>query len=161
MLEFLTTPGFKFGVLPIGSAVLGVGVNYISRNDQYAKFKKEDIAVGVNLTMTACVMFVVLTTDRAVQLLQLNKDLASALKAKPLDPTAAAQLQDQAQKLSAQIADSGWLIALMFLALWSISTLVRKKGWKSATEMDTLVGIAVPLAFGILSIILVMAGATR
>jgi len=39
--------------------------------------------------------------------------------------------------------------------------LVRKWGWKSETEMTALVGIAVPLAFGITSLIAVMAGAVQ
>ena len=161
MVEFLTNPGFKFAVLPIGSAILGVAVKYTSRNDQYAKFRKEDLAVGLDLALTACLMFVVLTTDRAVQLLQANQELAALLKNTPIDAAAAIKLQAQAQLLSGQIAGSGWLIALMFLGLGSISTVVRKWGWQSETEMQPLVGIAIPLAFGILTIIGVMAGAIQ
>lgn len=80
MVEFLTNPLFKFGILPIGSAMLGVAVKYASRNDQYAKFKKEDIAVGLDLALTACLMFVVLTTDKAVQLISANNALSAILK---------------------------------------------------------------------------------
>lgn len=63
--------------------------------------------------------------------------------------------------MSAQVASSGWLIAIMFVGLGFLSTLVRKFGWQSETEMRPMVGIAIPLFFGILAIIGVMAGATQ
>ena len=160
MIEFLTNPIFKFGILPIGSAILGVGVKYISRNDQYAKFRKEDIAVGLDLALTACLMFVVLTTDRAVKLLRINEALSDVLSKQPFDTTMAAKVQTEAQMLSGQIASSGWLIAMMFLGLGAISTIVRKWGWHSDTEMNPVIGIAIPLTFGMLAIIMVMVGAS-
>jgi hypothetical protein len=161
MVEFLSNPIFKFGILPIGSAMLGVAVKYASRNDQYAKFKKEDIAVGLDLALTACLMFVVLTTDKAVQLISTNKALSAMIKQKPLDVTALAEIQAKAQLLSGQIASSGWLIAIMFVGLGFLSTLVRKFGWESETEMKPVVGIAIPLIFGIIAVIGVMAGASQ
>jgi hypothetical protein len=161
MVDFLTNAIFKFGILPIGSAMLGVAVKYASRNDQYAKFKKEDIAVGLDLALTACLMFVVLTTDKSVQLISTNNALSAMLKHKPIDVTALAEIQAKAQLLSGQIASSGWLIAIMFFGLGFLSTLVRKFGWKSETEMKPMVGIAIPLIFGIIAVIGVMAGATQ
>lgn len=161
MVEFLVKPAFKFAVLPIGSAILGVAVKYSSRNDQYAKLKKEDFAVGLDLTLTACLMFVVLTTDRAVKLLQVNQELASLLNAKSINSIAAASVHNQAQALSNQIALSGWLITFMLLGLVSLSTVVRKWGWQSETEMHPVLGIALPIAFGILAIIGVMVGAIQ
>jgi len=159
MVEFLTNPIFKFAILPIGSAMLGVGVKYVSRNDQYAKFKKEDIAVGLDLALTACLMFVVLTTDRAVQLVSANKDLSNLLRQNPPDMIKITEVQAKTQLISSQIANSGWLIFLMFLGLISLSTLVRKSGWESETEMRPIIGIALPLIFGILAIVGVMASA--
>lgn len=161
MVEFLTNPIFKFGFLPIGSAILGVAIKFTSRNDQYAKFRKEDIAVGLDLALTACLMFIVITTDRSVELLKVNKEVAKLLNIPPIDTAAAGKLQTQAQLLSIQIASSGWQIFLLFLGLVSISTIVRKWGWKSETEMYPIIGIAIPLAFGILAIIGVMAGAIQ
>ncbi|MEW6378910.1 MAG: hypothetical protein AB1611_04815 [bacterium] len=161
MVEFLTNPVFKYGILPIGSAMLGIAVKYASRNDQYAKFRKEDIAVGLDLTLTACLMFVVLTTDRAAKLLIANRGLADLLNRHPLDTVVAAELQAKSQLLSSQIASSGWVIALMFLGLGGLSTTVRKWGWNSETEMNPIMGIAIPLIFGIAAIIGVMAGAAQ
>jgi hypothetical protein len=159
MTDILTSPYFKFGVLPILSAILGIAVKYNSRNDQYSKFKKEDMAIGLNLALTACLMFVVLTTDRAAKLLSANKELTVLLNQQNINKTAVASLQTQAQMLSSQVALSGWLIALMFLGLGSISYIVRRWGWISETEMTTGVGITLPLIFGLLSILVVMASA--
>ena len=161
MVEFLTNPFFKFGILPIGSAMLGVGLKYVSRNDQYAKFRKEDMAVGLDLALTACLMFVVLTTDKAVQLISTNNALSVMLKQKAVDVTAFAEIQAKAQLLSGQIASSGWLIFIMFLGLGILSNFVRKFGWESETEMKPIFGIAIPLIFGIIAIIGVMSGATQ
>jgi hypothetical protein len=159
MTDILISPYFKFGILPLLSAILGVAVKYNSRNDQYSKFKKEDLAIGLNLALTACLMFVVLTTDRTAKLLSTNKELTAILNQQKINQSAAISLQAQAQVLSSQVALSGWLIALMFLGLGSISYIVRRWGWLSETEMKTGIGITLPLIFGILSIIVVMASA--
>jgi hypothetical protein len=161
MEEFLTSAVFRYGIFPIGSAALGVAIRYVSRNDQYATFSKEDIAVGLQLILTACLMLVTLTTDRALVLVQANKALEQALAQNPIDTIKANHLQAQARALSNQLATAGWLIAAMFLGLWSISTIVRKWGWKSATEMKPVIGIGLPLAFGVLALIVVMSRAAQ
>jgi hypothetical protein len=126
MEEFLTSTIFRYGIFPIGSAALGVAVRYVSRNDQYATFSKEDIAVGLQLVLTACLMLVTLTTDRALVLIQTNKALEQALAQNPIDTIKANNLHTQARALSNQLTTAGWLIATMILGLWSISTIVRK-----------------------------------
>ncbi|MDX6528133.1 MAG: hypothetical protein QOH41_423 [Blastocatellia bacterium] len=161
METFLASPIFRYALFPVGSAILGVAVKCVTRNDRYASFRKEDMAVGLELMLTACLLFVVLTTDRALALLQANRQLARVLATTPIDSTNAAALQAQVQLLSGRLALAGWMIALLFLGLWSVSTLVRKWGWKSETEMTPLIGIAIPLGFGILALIAVMGGAVQ
>jgi hypothetical protein len=161
MEEFLNSSIFRYLIFPIASATLGVAIKFATRNDQYSVFKKEDLAVGLDLVLTACLMYVVLTTDRAVLLVKTNQTLVNVLTQNPIDSTTASRLQVEAQSLSSELASAGWFIALMFLGLWSISTFVRKWGWKSETEMTPIIGIALPLAFGVLSLIVVMAGAAR
>lgn len=161
MTEYLTNPVFKFAVLPIGTAVLGIGLKFFTRNDRYAQFRKEDLAVGLDLTLTACLMFVVLTTDRAATLIQANKRLAEVLAQNPIDGMLAGKLQAEAQAVSSQIATSGWIIAILFLGLGAMSAVVRRWGWQSETELKPVVGIAIPLLYGILAVIGVMASAVR
>jgi len=161
MEEFLASPAFRYALFPIGSAALGVAVKCVTRNDRYSSFQKEDLAVGLELMLTACLLFVVFTTDRALALLEANRQLADVLGAPRIDASQAAALQTQVQLLSGKLALAGWVISLLFLGLWSVSTMVRKWGWKSETEMTPLIGIAVPLGFGILALIAVMAGAVQ
>lgn len=161
MESLLASPFFLYAVFPLGSALLGIAVKHVTRNDQYAKFTKEDLAVGLDLMLTACLMYVLITTDRAVALRDANAALAKVVPGNPTAASAIADLQTTSVRLSSQLTMSGWLIALFFLALWSLSTVVRKWGWKSSTEMKPLVGIALPLAFGVMCLVLVAAGAVQ
>jgi hypothetical protein len=161
LLEFLTSAVFKYFVFPLGGAGIRIFFKYVSRNDQYAKFKKEDFAVGIDLMITAVLMFVVLTTERAMQLISSNLALSEILKAQQPDTKAAMHLQTQNQLLAGQLAISGWLIALVLLGVFSVVTLVRKVGWKSEAEMETFSGVTIPLLIGILSLIALMAGAVQ
>ncbi len=161
MEDFLVSPVFQYVVFPIGSVVLGVAVKYVTRNDQYSRFVKEDLAVGLDLALTAVLTLIVLTANRAAALVAKNKELNDVLNVTPIDTARATKLQSDALSLSRQQTNSLVLILLMFVALWAISTLVRKKGWKSATSMNSITGIALPLVFGVISFIAVMAGVTK
>ena len=138
--------------------MLGVGIKYVTRNDTYGKFQKEDLAVGLELLLTACLMFLALTSDRSLQMASINDDLAAALAKK--DVPKAQELQSEVSALSQELAASGWVLLVMFLGLWSVSTLVRKLGWESKDAMKPILGIGLPLVVGILALIAVMASAS-
>jgi hypothetical protein len=53
MESFLAGSLFRLFVFPIVSVVLGIYIKYVTRNDQFAKFSKEDIAVGFDLMRAA------------------------------------------------------------------------------------------------------------
>ena len=117
------------------------------------------MAVGLDLVKSACLTFLVITSDRAAALMTSNGELAQAIATN--DQARAVELIAKNQSLSEQVANAGWLIAIMLLALWSLSTLVRKAGWKDGgNELEVGLGIAVPLVIGILSLVVVMAKAT-
>jgi hypothetical protein len=159
MNDFLATTLFRFGIFPFGSTVLGVAVKWATRNDQYSSFAKEDFAVGLDLIRTAALMFVVLTSDRAISLQIASTRLARVSAKVPIDTAALADAQKQVAMLAAHSAAAGWYIAFFVLALWGVSTLVRKLGWKSASELRVIPGIAVPLGVGVLALVIVMADA--
>lgn len=161
METFLASQLFRYLIFPIGSAILGVAIKVVTRNDRFSSFKQDDFAVGLDLLKTACLLYLVLTTDRAYALIHANQALASALTATPLEPPRISLLQSQAAQLSDQISTAGWSTALFFIALWSVSTIVRKWGWRSEAEMSPVIGIAFPLAAGVLSLAVVMAGAVQ
>lgn len=147
MNEFLASAEFRYGVFPILSIGLGVWVKYVSRNDRYAVFKKEDLAVGLELILSAWLIFIILTADRA-------RSLVTTLQATTVDSTKAAALSNK-------LAMAGWINLALLLALWGISTLVRKLGWSSETELRPVLGIALPLVMGALALLAVMAEATQ
>jgi len=155
----LTSAAFRYLVFPIGSAALGIYIKYVSRNDRYDTFKKEDIAVGLDLLRTALLMFVVVTTNRALALSEVNKTLSEAIASPPVNAEVATHLQAQAEALSGHLFVAGWIIALSIIALWGVSTVVRKWGWLNETEMDIAIGITIPLIAGVIALSLVMWGA--
>ena len=54
MVDFLTSTVFRYLIFPIGSAILGIAVKYVTRNDRYKSFQKEDLAVGLELMLRFC-----------------------------------------------------------------------------------------------------------
>jgi hypothetical protein len=176
MRDFLISAPFQYAVLPLATALIGAGLKVVAKNDRYSSLKAEDFAVGLDLMLTACFLFVMLTTQRAIDLDKTNiemsmvdSDLAVVLNASHLDAGRAKLLQGRAaelnkkiRKLSDQFAASGWYVVILFIALFGVSTLVRKKGWRqgSPAEMEPFIGVAIPLLFGVFSLIAVMAEAS-
>jgi hypothetical protein len=160
MEDFLSSTFFRYALFPFASVALGAWVKFVSRNDQYLRFKKEDIAVGLDLLRTACLMFVLLTTDHALALSSTNTALKNAVSMNPVDQVAAARLQGDVLRLSRKMTTSGWMILIMVLGLWGVSTMVRGWGWASETELKPLIGVGIPLGVGVLSLLVVMAMAT-
>lgn len=154
MRELLSSPSFRFVYFPIGSVLLGLWVKTVSRNDKFSTMKKEDFAIGLDLWLTAVLLFVVATSERMEVLAKLEKTLAGM----PMKPEASVrQVEGQIQTISGQVFGSGWLIAMLVLGLWGVSTTVRKFGWRAPDDMNTYIGIAFPLASGVLMLIVVMA----
>jgi hypothetical protein len=158
MEEILSNPLFRYAAFPIGSALLGVYVKYVTRNDQYAKFRKEDLAVGLELILTALLLFVAATTDQAIALRTRNQELAAVIASQPSDLTQIAKLQTETQAISQRLGRSGWTVLGFIFLLWGGSTLVRKWGWRSSDDLHPVRGIAMPLAAGILALFAAMAG---
>lgn len=154
--EFLSSGWFRYAIFPLVSAFAGIFLKCATRNDQYAFFKKEDMAVGPQLILTAALTFVVVTTDRAHNLVIANSALRKALAAKTIDRTAVTSLQSDAAHLSQKLIGSAWLLLSLVLLLWMITTVVKRWGWKNEAELNPVRGIALPLLLGVSSLIVVM-----
>jgi hypothetical protein len=152
MEHLLTTAYFRYLLFPLASIVLGIWIKFVTRNDQYAKFKKEDIAVGLDLYRTALLMYVVLLSDRALELKRLASQIQPNVIAKP-------DLQTQMQTISVQLTNGSWVLLVFMLGLWGTSTVVRRWGWHSESELKPTCGIAIPLVMGVLSLLAVLIGA--
>ncbi|QUM89687.1 hypothetical protein HWV03_13185 [Moritella sp. 36] len=126
-MNLLGTPYFlQFGV-PLITVGLSIFIKYVTRNDRHPGFKKEDTAVGLDLAVTALLIFI---TGSA----KLAGDLP------PVNPPA-----DIVEKLAAV----PWILMAFILGIWGVSTLVRKLGWESDDKLKIFWGIIVPDIFGL------------
>lgn len=154
--EFISGPWFRYGIFPLVSAVAGILLKCATRNDKYAFFKKEDMAVGPQLMLTAALTFVVVSTDRAHSLVAANAALKEALAANAIDRARLSALQSEAAHLSQKLMGSAWLLLALIVLLWGMTTVVKRWGWKTESELYPVLGIGLPLALGVLSLATVM-----
>jgi hypothetical protein len=154
--ELLGSSVFRFFAFPVGSAAAGVLLKCVTRNDRYAFFKKEDIAVGPQIMLTAVLMFVLQSSDRARALVQMNQAIADALAVQPPDNAKIASLEGSAQAMSQQLLTATLMIPFLVVGLWGVSTIIKRWGWQSEAELKPVVGITIPLLFGVASLFCVM-----
>ena len=154
--EFISSGWFRYGIFPAVSAIAGILLKCAARNDQYAFFKKEDMAVGPQMMLSAALTFVVVNTDRAHNLVVTNAALKQALGASTIDRTKVTALQAEAVSLSQKLMGSAWLLLSLVLLLWGVTTVVKRWGWKTESELYPFLGIGLPLALGVLSLVTVM-----
>jgi hypothetical protein len=136
-IRFFKGGAFRL-IVALASAALGVWIKSEMRHPDKQKFKWEDFAVGIQLMQTACVSFLTLMTQKAVQL----NTVVTANLAAPNGPT-------DAQRLSTFLAFSSVQLAFMLIFLFGITSMVRRKGWKTPNEMNVK-GIAIPFAAGLI-----------
>ena len=127
-------PYFLQFCVPLIAVGASVFLKYVTRNDTHKSFRKEDLAVGLDISITALLIFITAGSKLAVQL--------------------AATPQDAA--LQSKLAGVPWIIAAFTIGIWGVSTVVRKAGWGGEDKLKPLWGIVVPDIFGITSLLLVV-----
>jgi len=120
----------QFGV-PLVTVALSIFVKYVSRNDRHSGFRKEDLAVGLDMSVTALLIFIT----------------GSAHIANTLPAT------DPPEVIVQQLASVPWVLMGFLIGMWGISTLVRKLGWEDDDKLKVLWGIVVPGLFGLLTLL--------
>ncbi len=160
MVQYLLHPYFLMGCVPLLSAVLGCAVKYVTRNDNHTAFKKEDLAVGLDLIITACVTYSVLLAERGMRLVRAQEALATvAAAATAPDSLHVAELEAQAAELSRRMMYSGWTAFGLVAMLWGVSTIVRKAGWNGQDDLRVGPGIVLPFFAGLAALGFVMSQA--
>jgi hypothetical protein len=139
------------------SAVAGILLKCVTRNDQYAFFKKEDMAVGPQLMLTSALTFATVTTDRARSAVIMNDKIAAALKADQIDRSLVGSLQTSTSAVVGQIMAAGWTLMLIVVMLWGVTAFVKRVGWKNESELHRTYGIGIPLALGVGTLMFVTA----
>lgn len=113
--------------MPLIAVGLSIFLKFVSRRDGHKPIKKEDFAVGMDLAITAALLFITASST-----------VAQSLSSNPTD----AKLIEKSQSVP-------WIIAAFLLGIWCISTLVRKLGWESDDKLKIFWGIIFPGIFGL------------
>lgn len=158
MESFLAGSLFRIFFVPIISVALGIYIKYVTRNDQFAKFSKEDIAVGFDLMRAAFLGYLILLSDKARGLIGASMALNDAIKGGGATLPQVPILQTTVNNHSHDLLRGVFGIGLLMLGMWVTSTIVRKKGWRTETELDLWYGITVPLTGGVAYLIISSVG---
>ncbi len=138
MVDFLTNNYFIYFIVPLLTTGLSIFVKIVSRNDKYISFKKEDLAIGLETSVTA---LIILITDTVNDLLRLKQNTENG----------------DGFVIPENILIIPWLLLLIVVVLWGISTIIRKLGWKNENDMNRFWGIILPdiLGLGLLIFVVV------
>jgi len=120
----------QFGV-PLLTVALSIFVKYVSRNDRHTGFRKEDLAVGLDMAVTALLIFIT--------------GSAQITNALPTD--------NPPKEIVDQLASVPWVLMGFLVGMWGVSTLVRKLGWEDDDKLKIFWGIVVPGLFGLLTLL--------
>lgn len=136
MYEFLSSPLFKYFLLPLLTAILTIIIKLSSRPDKYSHLKRDDFAIGINLCVTA--MFVNVTKCAIVATNLLNI----------VDPTRIKRYSDLILTLMM------WSIGMLF-ATFVLAYLMRKNAWEYDSRRQKMVwGIVIPNIVGLIFLVI-------
>lgn len=139
MADFIASGFFRYFVVPLAAVVLSIFVKKVSQNDKYSTFSKEDFAVGLELALTALLLFI----GYSVSLAQRISGRVSGSDSLP-------------DNLDERFVLIPWIVLVFVFGLWAMSTLVRKFGWRSRDEMNWACGVILPLIWGLLTLVFVV-----
>ncbi len=134
----------------------GILVKCALRNDGYALFKKEDVAVGPQLMLTAALTYVVLTTERARSIVELNSELKSELEGGAVSPARLLEIQSMSRTMLDPLMTAPWVLLGISVLLFATTIIVKRWGWESESLMTPRIGIAIPLIMGVSTLVYVM-----
>lgn len=125
-MKILGDPFFIQFVVPLITVGLSVFLKFVTRNDNHVSFQKEDLAFGIDLSITALLIFVV---------------SSSGLVKQSVVPNAS-------QAILTKVNSIPWILLSVFLGIWTVSTIIRKLGWEEDGKLHITWGILVPNVFG-------------
>ena len=135
-MKFLAQPFFLQFIVPLITVAFSIFLKIVSRNDKFVRFKKEDLAVGLEIAVTALILFITESASLAHQL------VSSATQNLP--------------QVSDKLTTVPWIILAFVLGIWGVSSLVRWLGWKGDDDLKIGWGIVAPNMFGLISLVFVV-----
>jgi hypothetical protein len=138
MPAYLAQPFFLQFIVPLITAFFSVFVKVVSRNDRFRsnRFRKEDLAIGLDLAATAVVLFVAQSADLAHRLV-------------------VEQGQDSLLTNDTLVAVP-WLVLAFVVGIWGMSTFIRWFGWEDNDNLKVVWGIAIPDILGLVMLAFVV-----
>ena len=130
----LGTPYLLYFGVPLITVCLSVFIKYVSRNDKHSGFKKEDTAVGLDLAVTALLIFITESTQLARSL----------------------PVNNPPQNIINKLSSVPWILMAYLVGIWGVSTLIRKRGWEEDNKLEMIYGIIIPNFFGIVTLLFVV-----
>lgn len=116
---FFNSPIFSNFVLPIISTFIVIFVKMSTKNDIYKSARKEDFALGIDISVVALMIFM---TDITKNINNYSSERKTTVV---------------------------WVTLIYLFLIWALSTLMRKFGWKSEDELKWMWGIIVPNIVGL------------
>lgn len=113
--------------VPLLAVLLSVYAKCVSRNDQQKSICPEDFAVGLDLAIAALLIFIVSCGVEA------ERPAHDSTRTGPGGCESSAP----------------WIVLAMVFAIWALSTLIRKWGWRSNGQLRTGRGVVGPIAVGV------------
>lgn len=130
-MNFLGSKYFIQFWVPLIAVAVSLFLKFVTRKDDHRAFRKEDLAVGLDLAVTALLVF-----------LTYGSLLAKEILKTPNDP-----------KLVERTTMIPWILFIYMIGIWGISTTVRKLGWEADGKLKIFWGIFIPDAFGVMCLI--------
>jgi hypothetical protein len=137
MNRILTSEWFLILGVTLASTMLGIFIKFASRNDRHQGFKHEDLAVGLDLLVTALILLITDTVDDFLK-----------FKNSPIQ-------ESEKEILGQSISEAPWIILTFVFGTWAVSTVVRKVGWETGDQLRPGWGILFPNVIGITGLVLV------
>ena len=133
--DFVLNPYFKNFFVTICTTCITIFVKVTTRNDSHQPFRKEDLAVGFELIITAIVLILMETTDVCIKYFK-QKEMSENIV------------------FMDKIISMPFILLFMGLFLWILSTFVRKYGWESEEKLHKIKGVILPDVCGLIMLIL-------
>lgn len=135
-MNILSQPLFLHFFVPLITVVFTVFIKVVSRSDRLKRFKKEDLAIGLDIAVIALIIFIT----------------ESANLAQELTSPSSQTLTQTINKLTVV----PWVFFGFFLGIWGVSSLIRYFGWREDGDLKIGWGIIAPDIFGIFLLIFVV-----
>ncbi len=138
-IEIFAIPWLKNFAVPFIGTLLGIGIKMFSRNDNITKWrKKDDFAVGFEMSIAAIIIFLANTFSLAGRALKATTTL-------------------QMVEFTNRFVGSFFIFISLCASLIAISFVVRKFGFNKAVfpeeELTLVIGIILPFLFGFLALV--------